>query len=182
MIELLVVIAIIALLVSILLPSLNRAKELARRVICMSRERNIGIAAITYAGDNDTYFPYIDDSIDPELVSQLGPYIGDQVRMYYCPGYYYKFSDAELQECVDLDLHIGYYYFNNLEWTFTTYEEEHIPAGHKMAGDPERVLMNCRQSWFHDEFKNYMFVDSHVETIQWDASLRPQKHTLLIEY
>ncbi len=64
LIELLVVIAIISLLVSILLPSLTKAKELARRVVCASNVRNLGLAAFVYANDNDGMLPetvYWDD-------------------------------------------------------------------------------------------------------------------------
>ena len=53
LIELLVVIAIIALLVSILLPSLNRAKELARDVLCSTTVRNLGTSLGMYVNDND---------------------------------------------------------------------------------------------------------------------------------
>lgn len=59
LIELLVVIAIIALLVSILLPSLNRAKHLAREVTCASNMRSLGIAAHIYGAGNDGYTPPI---------------------------------------------------------------------------------------------------------------------------
>ena len=52
LIELLVVIAIISLLVSILLPSLNRAKELAKGVICASNMRNCGLATLLYTEDH----------------------------------------------------------------------------------------------------------------------------------
>jgi prepilin-type N-terminal cleavage/methylation domain-containing protein len=51
LIELLVVIAIIALLVSILLPSLNRVRELANRVRCGSNCKNIGTACAMYTED-----------------------------------------------------------------------------------------------------------------------------------
>jgi len=57
LIELLVVIAIISLLVSILLPSLQQAKKLARRVQCMTQLRNLGTAVALYGEDNDQLFP-----------------------------------------------------------------------------------------------------------------------------
>ncbi|MDD3789647.1 MAG: type II secretion system protein [Petrimonas sp.] len=53
LIELLVVIAIISLLVSILLPSLNKARELARTVVCLTNYRNIGTASSMYTSDFD---------------------------------------------------------------------------------------------------------------------------------
>jgi len=59
LIELLVVIAIIALLVSILVPSLKSARELARNVICTSGTRGLAAAQIVYAGENDSRLPPI---------------------------------------------------------------------------------------------------------------------------
>jgi prepilin-type N-terminal cleavage/methylation domain-containing protein len=57
LIELLVVIAIISLLVSILLPSLNQAKQLAKATACMSQLAGIGKALAIYANDNDGFYP-----------------------------------------------------------------------------------------------------------------------------
>ena len=53
LIELLVVIAIIALLISILLPSLSRARELSKRLVCSSNLKGIGTSAKIYANDNN---------------------------------------------------------------------------------------------------------------------------------
>ena len=54
LIELLVVVAIIALLISILLPSLSRAKEQARISKCMANQRSIVQASISYVMDKET--------------------------------------------------------------------------------------------------------------------------------
>jgi len=57
LVELLVVIGIIALLISILLPSLNRAREQANRIKCASNLRQIGQSIQIYANENKGAFP-----------------------------------------------------------------------------------------------------------------------------
>ena len=102
LIELLVVIAIIALLVSILLPSLNRAKELARAAVCLSQLRSLGTGIFLYVEDQDNTWPMplqprvpvapdIEHGI-PEYVfwvETLVPYCGDpwgdEGSIYVCP-------------------------------------------------------------------------------------------------
>jgi len=58
LVELLVVIGIIAVLVSILLPSLNRAREAANQTKCLSNLRQLGLAFQMYLNENKGAFPY----------------------------------------------------------------------------------------------------------------------------
>jgi prepilin-type N-terminal cleavage/methylation domain-containing protein len=78
LIELLVVVAIIALLISILLPSLARARELAKRTVCAANAKGIGTAIATYANENESVWPVAAYSESSRYPSGSGiTYIGE---------------------------------------------------------------------------------------------------------
>lgn len=100
LIELLVVIAIIALLMSILMPALNRVKEQARRQSCGSRIRQHLIALNIYAGDNDTKLPLPDTAGNwlQDVAVNTVHFMFDSGmtrEMFYCPSNHnhQKFND-----------------------------------------------------------------------------------------
>lgn len=57
LVELLVVVSIIALLVSILLPTLGKAKEQTKIVICLSNLKGLGAGFAQYAAENNDWYP-----------------------------------------------------------------------------------------------------------------------------
>ena len=74
LIELLVVVAIIALLISILLPALAKAKEHTKSGVCQSNLRQLVMAITYYAEDNENRLPYILGSIGPSGKPNVAPY------------------------------------------------------------------------------------------------------------
>lgn len=94
LIELLVVIAIVALLIGILLPSLAGARASARRAVCLSNQRQIGMASVHYADDNAEFVPREGYTVPspqgavsapdrPPWAVALRPYIDEQVPADY---------------------------------------------------------------------------------------------------
>jgi prepilin-type N-terminal cleavage/methylation domain-containing protein/prepilin-type processing-associated H-X9-DG protein len=102
LVELLVVIGIIALLVSILLPSLARARESGNRLVCLSNLKQLGTAMMMYVNDNKGALPltglgshrdedviWWQQAVRPRIgEGGIGRYLGlspDQLAILRCP-------------------------------------------------------------------------------------------------
>src|SRR4051794_33852710 len=81
LVELLVVIGIIALLVSILLPALNRARDSANTLKCLANCRTLGNAFVMYAQEHKGWLPYPTTSQGEELLwfRCVDPYLGARI-------------------------------------------------------------------------------------------------------
>lgn len=85
LIELLVVITILGLIAALLFPVFAKVRENGRRTSCSSNERQLGLAIIQYAADNDTFFPNTQDPANAgNWTRQVFPYVKN-VTVYRCP-------------------------------------------------------------------------------------------------
>ncbi len=86
LIELLVVIAIIAILTGMLLPALNQARDMAKKINCVSRLKQLGTAVTQYVSDYKEFYPdKVNSYLNPPSyamgvlqVNDLAPYIGSR--------------------------------------------------------------------------------------------------------
>ena len=86
LIELLVVVAIIALLISILLPSLSRARELSKRLVCSANVKGQGTAFKIYANDFEESWPVVPFKDDGTDINYTNDGSGSYIEIGYGAG------------------------------------------------------------------------------------------------
>ncbi|MDQ3815377.1 MAG: DUF1559 domain-containing protein [Armatimonadota bacterium] len=95
LIELLVVIAIISILASMLFPTFSRAREQARKTVCISNLRQVGLGIMQYNQDWDERFPIGNPFWDmlspgnprtPQLATVVDPYV-KSLQVWACPSW-----------------------------------------------------------------------------------------------
>lgn len=130
-VELLVVISIIALLVSLLLPSLGSARSEARRTVCGSQLRQLGTAGVMYVDANGGVLPQADWCY-PQAHSDNAD------KLPKIPHYLYPKHTAMtpwIMKCPDLDSEV----VNNTPYFGGSYGlNAYSYRSH--SGDPQRVL------------------------------------------
>lgn len=126
LIELLVVIAIIALLLSILLPSIQRARRQATEVLCATHVKNLTTASTSFAADHDTWLPNMGTNAvgkrdggqaRPYWISQFwrdyfGEYYGLKRESFYSPTNS-KWNRDDFWDWGNEEAVIGYFNFGN---------------------------------------------------------------------
>ena len=177
LVELLVVIGIIAILVSLLLPALSKARDQAKLISCLSNTRQLGVGMNLYANDNRGEWPYYADHPTNETdtiryyssgfvwfdqastkpyhwlgIGKVYPYIKNK-KVFYCPAdeYFTNAGNADGYDFDDLDWDNTPDNYKLCSYVLRGWAATHVdgPLSKKLSGVANRALVSC---WFLDYF------------------------------
>ena len=190
LIEILVVVTVVSILVAILMPSLQSAKERARRIQCLSNIRQIGLSIEYYKEDNEGFYPirrptaytFSDKNV---LMNLLGSnYLRSNFAVFSCPANFNRIEQMDLRTNasggrMDYELNSGIFSMhtdgtNNFnqkvvvaaiapvlfDFPPPNYLLGYLGGGHVLASDMPHRSQGC----------NVYFADSHVAWLEMEAS------------
>jgi prepilin-type N-terminal cleavage/methylation domain-containing protein/prepilin-type processing-associated H-X9-DG protein len=182
LIELLVVVAIIALLVGILMPVTNAAREKARRMKCASQLRELAMATKLYSSENEFRLPVsyqespsnlvwtqqIQDYLDEENLTE----VASSRMIFFCPTAFKEHKGDYVIRHGSYGMNSNLSYISSAAVTKPAatilYADGHWNSGSRWWYAEISDSAGTRPDLIHNNKANAVFVDGHVDMITQD--------------
>jgi len=162
LIELLVVISIIAILASLLLPALQKAKESSRKTVCKGNLKQLGTYFQFYASDYSEFLPYSGDT-------SYGKSYGGNENLMPNPsyvGYYYynAYTKPSLYKCPSQSADTSTY--RTIGYAYNWYPASSLNIGRlSLYKQPSKTMLLIEKGWNDD-----LFSHGSLSGYPWNAS------------